>query len=69
MRNVLFEGEPVRHLTNVYHRDEIEIGCQIQGPAIIEEMDSTTILPPYWEAYVDELGNIRAAYREVKGNE
>lgn len=69
VRNVLFEGEPARHLTNVYHRDEIEIGCQIQGPAIIEEMDSTTILPPHWEAYVDELGNIRAAYREVKGNE
>ncbi|MNJ05908.1 hypothetical protein D3C73_1675540 [compost metagenome] len=56
-------------MTNVYHRDGIETGCQIQGPAIIEEMDSTTILPPHWEAYVDELGNIRAAYREVKGNE
>ena len=31
-------------------------GTQIVGPAIIEAMDSTTVVPPGWQARIDELG-------------
>jgi N-methylhydantoinase A len=31
----------------------------MSGPAIIEALDSTTVLPPGWRARVDELGYLR----------
>ena len=30
----------------------------IRGPAIIEEYDSTIVVPPGWTAKVDSLGNL-----------
>ena len=33
-------------------------GTRIVGPAIIEAMDSTTVVPPGWQARIDELGYI-----------
>jgi N-methylhydantoinase A len=32
---------------------------EMAGPAIIEAMDSTTVVPPGWTARVDELGYLR----------
>jgi len=64
VRSVLFEGEKTRKSTNVYQRTEIAAGCTIQGPAIIEQMDSTTIIPPRWQAYIDEYSNLRVTYQE-----
>ena len=32
---------------------------EMSGPAIIEAMDSTTVVPPGWTARVDELGYLR----------
>lgn len=62
VREVLFEGENKYLPTSVYQRDNIELGCTIYGPAIIEQMDSTTIIPPKWTAYTDGFNNIRATY-------
>ncbi|KIL37940.1 hydantoin utilization protein A [Gordoniibacillus kamchatkensis] len=67
VRSVLFEGEKSRIQTNVYHRSEIPVGCTVQGPAIIEQMDSTTVIPPRWHAYMDEYSNIRVTYQEGIG--
>ena len=43
----------------VVWRDGLAHGHRIAGPAIIEAMDSTTVVPPRWQALVDELGYIR----------
>ncbi len=45
--------------TPVHWRDGLTPGTQIAGPAIIEAMDSTTVIPPGWQARIDDLGYIR----------
>ena len=44
--------------TPVHWRDGLMPGTRIVGPAIIEAMDSTTVVPPGWQARIDELGYI-----------
>lgn len=57
-RDVWF-GETGFAPTPVHWRDGLVPGTKIGGPAIIEAMDSTTVVPPGWEARIDELGYIR----------
>ena len=45
--------------TPVHWRDGLTPGTEIAGPAIIEAMDSTAVVPPGWRARIDELGYIR----------
>jgi N-methylhydantoinase A len=45
--------------TTVHWRGGLMPGTQIVGPAIIEAMDSTTVVPPSWQARNDDLGYIR----------
>lgn len=42
----------------VYQRDDLHCGIQLAGPAIIEQMDSTTIIPPGFVARIDSWQNI-----------
>ena len=42
----------------VYERERLRAGNRIQGPAIVVQMDSTTAIPPGWQAVVDEVGNL-----------
>ena len=42
----------------VYERDRLDIGVSISGPAIVEQFDATTVLPPGWRGHVDTLGNL-----------
>ena len=42
--------------TPVHWRDGLTPGTEIAGPAIIEAMDSTAVVPPGWQARIDELG-------------
>jgi N-methylhydantoinase A len=44
--------------TDVYQREWIPIGAEIAGPAIINQMDSTTVIEPGDRLTVDELGNL-----------
>ena len=32
--------------TTVYGRDELAPGAELAGPAVVEERESTTVLPP-----------------------
>jgi N-methylhydantoinase A len=41
----------------VLRRDELDNGFQ-QGPALIEEYDSTTVVPPRCRVARDDYGNI-----------
>jgi N-methylhydantoinase A len=61
-RDVLFAGQTEFVPTSVYHRDSCEAGCVLTGPAIIEQMDSTTVVPPRWRAEVDSYFNLRLCY-------
>jgi N-methylhydantoinase A len=45
--------------TTVHWRDGLMPGTDIAGPAIIEAMDSTTVVPPGWTARIDDRGYIR----------
>jgi N-methylhydantoinase A len=45
--------------TPVYERLRLPIGALLPGPAIIEQDDSTTVVPPGYTALVDEAGSLR----------
>jgi N-methylhydantoinase A/oxoprolinase/acetone carboxylase beta subunit len=48
-----------RHVsTEIYDRALLGAGDELTGPAIIEQPDSTTVVPPGAQARVDEIGNI-----------
>ena len=42
----------------VYERDGLGLGAVITGPAIVEQMDATTVIPAGWRAQVDAFGNL-----------
>ncbi|HLI14792.1 MAG TPA: hydantoinase/oxoprolinase family protein [Acidimicrobiales bacterium] len=44
--------------TPVYARKELPVGTRLRGPAIAVQADSTTWVPPGWQAEVDALGNL-----------
>ena len=44
--------------TRIYSRPRLGAGDELSGPAIIEQTDSTTLVPPGAVARVDEIGNI-----------
>ena len=54
-----FEGAEEAVETPVYRRDELPAGASFEGPAIVEQLDSTTVVPPGVAAEVDEYRNIR----------
>ena len=56
-RQVRWNGEWTD--TPIYNRDELSWGMVIEGPAIIDQLDSTTVVPPYCTAEIDEWHNIR----------
>ena len=46
-------------VTAVYRREELPGGARLQGPAVIEELDSTTLVLPGQELHVLENGILR----------
>lgn len=56
-REVYFDGHHVKECP-VYERATLSSGDTLNGPAIIEQMDSTTIVPPDFQARVDSWQNI-----------
>lgn len=68
-RDVLFQGEEDYIRCGIYHRDDFIPGTRLHGPAIIEQMDCTTVLPPRWEMTVDGYSNMIAVFDEEDGNE
>jgi len=58
-REVYFGREEEFHKTPIYVRERLKPGNMIEGPAIIEQYDTTTVIPPGWSAKVDEFGSLR----------
>ena len=42
----------------VYQREKLDVGASLMGPAIIDQLDATTVIPPGHTARVDEFKNI-----------
>ena len=55
-RDVLFPDG--RHETPILRRESLGPGRTLEGPAIIEQLDTTTVLPPDFRAAVDDAGNL-----------
>jgi N-methylhydantoinase A/oxoprolinase/acetone carboxylase beta subunit len=47
----------------VYRREDLPAGQAIAGPAVIEERESTLIVPPDASAAVEDQGNIVVTLR------
>ena len=55
-RRVSLDGTIIE--ATVYERDRLDIGTTIAGPAIVEQFDATTVIPPGWSARVDGYRNL-----------
>jgi N-methylhydantoinase A len=44
--------------TTLYERDALPIGTRIDGPAIVEQFDSTIVVPQSWVGRIDGFGNL-----------
>lgn len=52
------DGGAERIATHVFARERLAAGDELSGPAVIEQTDSTTLVPPGAKAQVDDIGNI-----------
>lgn len=57
-RPVFFEEIGAFHQTPLYERYHLRTGNRLHGPAIIEQYDTTTLLPPGWIVTVDRFTNL-----------
>jgi N-methylhydantoinase A len=57
VRRAYFGPEVGEHASPVLHRADL-VGKVLQGPFIVEEFDTTVVVPPGWQAEVDGCGNI-----------
>ena len=55
-RDVIFGEDKLN--TDILLRDNLSSGAKIVGPAVIEQIDSTTLILPQQKAYIDESHNI-----------
>jgi N-methylhydantoinase A len=56
-REVWFDGAGAV-VTALYERDRLDPGAMLTGPAIVEQFDATTAVPPSWRASVDRFRNL-----------
>jgi len=63
-RAVCFDGARATPAT-LYERDRLDPGATLAGPAIVEQFDATTAIPPGWHATVDGFGNLILSKREA----
>ena len=57
-RKVYFAERGGRVDCPIYDRYMLGSGDEVEGPAIVEEVDSTVVVQPGYRADVDEFGNL-----------
>ncbi|MGM0743505.1 MAG: hydantoinase/oxoprolinase family protein [Pseudomonadota bacterium] len=57
-RGIIVPGHDGRIDAAVYDRELLTPNCKLSGPAVIEQSDTTTVVPPGWSIEVIEGGNI-----------
>ena len=55
-RDVVYGGDP--YATRIYDRSRIPTGAEFQGPAVVEGVESTVVVRPGQDAFVDEYGSL-----------
>ena len=55
-RTAWFDGE--EHRCEIYDRTALDVGARFSGPAIVEQFDCTTVIPPGQSAEVDRFLNL-----------
>jgi N-methylhydantoinase A len=55
-RDISIDGRTVA--AAVYERDRLDIGATVAGPAVVEQFDATTVIPPGWRGRVDGFRNL-----------
>lgn len=55
-RDIFFEGRTCR--AKVFSREELPVGCTFNGPAIVEQYDTTVFVTPGFRVKVDPYGNL-----------
>ena len=63
---MLFQNRDEYVETPVYQREELKAGQKLQGPCILEQMDTTIVVPAEWTIYVDGYHNLKIRDTEVK---
>lgn len=63
-----FYYEQEWHEAVIYDRGKLGVGTVVPGPAIVVEMDSTTLVLPGHAATVDEVGNLLINPAEVRSS-
>jgi len=63
-RRVWFDGGWFE--TPVYDRDQLPLNSEFDGPAILEQLDATTVVHPGDRVHVDHLGNVILQVAEGK---
>ena len=62
MRAARIQRVPVRfdreRPTWMYERGRLRAGDRLRGPALVLQLDSTTVIPPGWRGRVDRVGNL-----------
>jgi N-methylhydantoinase A len=53
-----FYYEGAMHTADIYDRELLHMDLVVAGPAIVNEMDATTVILPGYQARVDEFGNL-----------
>ncbi len=57
-RGVYFEGPREWIDTPIYIREQARWSKPIEGPAVVEQYDATTVVYPGWEASMDDIGDL-----------
>jgi len=57
-RKVFFDQDSDYLEASVFERERLKAGSRINGPAIIEQYDATTVVNPDWTASVDAFTNV-----------
>jgi N-methylhydantoinase A len=67
-RDVWFD-EVGKLATPIYERELLSSGAKLTGPAIVESLDSTIVIPPHWEAVIDGEGFILLTFSGVESHD
>jgi N-methylhydantoinase A len=68
-RRVVFDRHEDAHTVPVYERRDLPAGAVINGPCIVEQRDTTTVLRPGWSAEVAADGSLIATYESAAQSE
>jgi N-methylhydantoinase A len=62
-RRVVFDRHQAARTVPVYERRDLPVGAVVEGPCIVEQRDTTTVLRPGWSAEVASDGSLIATHK------